>query len=79
MAEVSGKGLCPLCGRGNDCGVEAGRGNCWCFSTGVPEDLLETLPEELRMEACICASCIESHRRLPKPQQALRRILRRRS
>lgn len=73
------KKRCPLCGERNDCGVEAGRGNCWCFSERVPEDLLEALPEEIRMEACICAACVESHRKLPESQRKLRKILRRRS
>lgn len=26
---------CPLCGRPNECGMAAGKGSCWCFSTPV--------------------------------------------
>jgi hypothetical protein len=48
---------CPLCGETNECGIAAGQSTCWCFSTSIPADVLERIPEEARGTACVCAKC----------------------
>ena len=48
---------CPLCGEVNHCAVALGDNDCWCFSTEIPESVLEKIPPEARQRACICASC----------------------
>ena len=54
------KKLCPLCGKPNHCGYEAGSDHfsCWCTTIDVPKELREQIPEELRGKACICRDCI---------------------
>ncbi len=52
---------CPLCGRQNQCAVEAGKDprSCWCMATDIrfSDALLNTVPEPLRGQACICEAC----------------------
>ncbi len=54
------RSVCVVCGEPNSCGVAAGRTECWCFTTKVPQALLETLPPEKRNLSCICQVCIAS-------------------
>ncbi|MEO5821796.1 MAG: cysteine-rich CWC family protein [Vicinamibacteraceae bacterium] len=49
--------LCPICGGPNQCGLAAGASTCWCFTTIIPEDVLEGIPAEARNESCICPAC----------------------
>lgn len=49
--------LCPLCERENHCSVQSGE--CWCFHTKVPQELLDRIPVELRNKVCICSKCVE--------------------
>ena len=53
---------CPLCGRDNTCGMARGAGTCWCFSTHVPEAVLERVPPALRGIACVCEECASGRR-----------------
>lgn len=48
---------CVLCGADNECGVARGKGTCWCFSTRIPDAVLERVPPELRDRACVCERC----------------------
>lgn len=48
---------CPLCGGGNQCGVVAGAGTCWCFALPVTRDVLELVPASARGLACVCRAC----------------------
>lgn len=50
--------VCPLCGRGNACGMAAGQSTCWCMQVQIPPALLERLPPEARGVACVCADCV---------------------
>lgn len=54
------KGICPLCGRPNNCAFVAGgiHEGCWCEKTSVPKELRKKIPEELRGKACICKQCV---------------------
>jgi hypothetical protein len=52
---------CPLCKKLNQCGADSG--NCWCFHTEIPKELLERGPIELRDKACICQSCVEAFKK----------------
>ncbi len=58
---------CPLCGALNQCTMAARPADqrdkpvpCWCTNIGVPMELRERIPPELRMKACICKNCIEA-------------------
>jgi hypothetical protein len=53
---------CPLCGEHNACGMAAGAGSCWCFSTKVPADVLERVPQEARDKVCVCEACANGKR-----------------
>jgi len=61
---------CPLCGQDNTCGMAQGAGTCWCFSTPVPQEVLDRVPPALRGLACVCEACA-SGRRSPTEAQAL--------
>lgn len=60
VVEVSPE-KCPLCGADNSCGnLPSNRsGACWCTDSAIsfPEELLNSIPEELRGKACICKAC----------------------
>jgi hypothetical protein len=51
---------CPLCGRGNDCAMAAGRIGepCWCTKVTVTTAVLARIPADRRGVACICAACV---------------------
>jgi hypothetical protein len=49
--------LCPLCGAPNACGVAAGNSDCWCFTTGVPTEVIDRIPAEERDRVCVCPAC----------------------
>ena len=44
---------CPNCGLPNKCGVEMGKGFCWCFN--YPK-LDKVIPDG---EDCLCESCFK--------------------
>ena len=48
---------CPLCGGNNACGVHDDTPG-WCCSVGIPQGLLDLVPAEKQMKACICQACI---------------------
>lgn len=55
-------GRCPLCGRGNACGLAdptAPVRTCWCFSAQIASGTLERIPKEVRGRACLCSSCLQ--------------------
>jgi hypothetical protein len=31
---------------------------CWCAQVAIPEGLIDSLPEEARRTACLCAACV---------------------
>lgn len=66
---------CPLCGEDNTCGSERGAATCWCYTTTIPEDVLERVPADLRNRACLCQRCA-SGQRGPDEAQALMRTRR---
>lgn len=55
---------CPLCGGPNDCGP-ASSGNfdvpCWCTKACISFELVDSLPDDVRGTACICAQCVARH------------------
>ena len=59
------KGICPLCGRENNCSYAKGlfHEGCWCETTEVPMELRERIPEELRGKSCICKECVMEYKR----------------
>jgi hypothetical protein len=48
---------CPLCGAQNECGMTAGRSECWCFNVTIGKQTLDRLPEAARGVACVCKNC----------------------
>ena len=59
---------CPLCGGDNACAVAAsGRTDtpCWCASADFPAPLLDRIPAEHRMRACVCAGCVRGANAAP--------------
>lgn len=51
---------CPVCGSANDCGVAAGRTECWCFGVTMSPAALASIPDAARGRACLCAHCATS-------------------
>lgn len=51
--------LCPLCQRGNYCGMmnPTGANDCWCFKETFPKAMLDSLPPN-REKICICKNCL---------------------
>ncbi|MFC0395063.1 cysteine-rich CWC family protein [Paenibacillus mendelii] len=47
---------CPLCGLKNACSGKTG--DCWCFHTKIPAELIKRIPEEMRGKVCICRTCV---------------------
>ncbi|MGH2719974.1 MAG: cysteine-rich CWC family protein [Actinomycetota bacterium] len=65
---------CPLCGRGNDCGLATGTATtCWCFAESVPSDVAEKFPSVARGLACVCRRCARAMRDRRKALEDLRR------
>ncbi|RYF01427.1 MAG: hypothetical protein EOO32_04045 [Comamonadaceae bacterium] len=50
---------CPLCGRGNQCAIEAGApaSECWCMAAPIPPEALAALAPAQRGQACLCPGC----------------------
>ncbi len=49
---------CPLCGEPNDCGMAAGKSECWCFQGKISPETLAALPEAARGKVCVCQKCV---------------------
>jgi hypothetical protein len=55
--------ICPLCGSTNMCAMEVAKATgrplerCWCVDAVFTPEVLESLPEEAKGMACICAKC----------------------
>lgn len=49
---------CPLCGESNECGMAAGRDECWCTNVVIEKRTLDRLPEAARGVVCVCARCV---------------------
>jgi predicted Fe-S protein YdhL (DUF1289 family) len=48
---------CPLCGRGNACGMLLGLTPCWCTSVAIAPATLSGIPAAARGTACLCRAC----------------------
>jgi hypothetical protein len=48
---------CPLCGGPNECGLAAGKSECWCFEAKIAPEVLERVPKEAKGKVCVCAKC----------------------
>jgi hypothetical protein len=48
---------CPVCGGPNDCGMAAGKSECWCASVKISAEALEKVPEGAKGNVCVCANC----------------------
>ena len=48
---------CPLCGGPNECGLAAGKSECWCFEAKIAPEVLERVLKEAKGKVCVCAKC----------------------
>jgi hypothetical protein len=48
------RSTCSLCGLPNKCGIELGKGTCWCFSYPALGPLAS-----IDQDKCICESCLQ--------------------
>ena len=48
---------CPICGGPNDCGMAAGKSECWCASVKISAGALEKVPEGAKGKVCVCRKC----------------------
>ncbi|MBA1272360.1 cysteine-rich CWC family protein [Pseudomonas azotifigens] len=55
---------CPVCGKGNDCGLAGGDSTspCWCFSMTIDATRLADLPPQVQGNACLCPRCARGDR-----------------
>jgi len=61
---------CPICGGPNDCGVAAGKSECWCANVKISVEALEKVPEEAKGKVCVCRKCGESDGQTILPSNA---------
>ena len=54
------KGICPVCGEENKCGMLRGidHNECWCTKVEFDKEIFELIPEEYRGISCVCLSCV---------------------
>ncbi len=50
---------CPLCGGPNECGLAAGKSECWCVEAKIGPEVLEKVPEEAKGKVCVCEKCVQ--------------------
>lgn len=50
--------LCPLCQDNNLCGINNDE-PCWCVSSDIKRELLDSVPIALVKKSCICKKCID--------------------
>lgn len=50
---------CPVCGGPNDCGMAAGKSECWCAEVKISAEALERVPEGAKGKVCLCRECAE--------------------
>ncbi len=48
---------CPFCGKDNGCMAHE-KSACWCESFPIPTELREYIPEDKKMKACVCKTCV---------------------
>ncbi len=48
------RSTCPSCGLPNKCGVELGKGTCWCFSYPSLGPI-----STIDQDKCLCESCMK--------------------
>jgi hypothetical protein len=75
MTDTLNPSVCPLCRQPNQCGAAAGEATCWCYSTAVPKEVLDRVPEAEKGAACVCRNCAAQGPRAPEPFQRLSRLL----
>jgi hypothetical protein len=62
-SSASTPGLCPLCGKANQCAMEIEKITgqkqppCWCTQVDFSAGLLDRVPADSRGRACICPAC----------------------
>lgn len=59
------KGKCPICGKDNACAAVKGTdpAKCWCMTAKIPKGLLQTIPDELRNQSCVCQTCVDKYKK----------------
>jgi hypothetical protein len=58
---------CPQCGGPNECGMAAGKSECWCFQVKIAAEALQRVSEEAKLKQCVCRKCASvSERSTPR-------------
>ncbi len=52
--------LCPVCHKPNQCtNIQVNtNSDCWCNKESIPQGLLDMIPQNQLMKACVCKQCI---------------------
>lgn len=50
--------LCPFCKKENSCNINKAQ-SCWCKDVSIPSELVDLLPQQFKLKACICKECIK--------------------
>jgi len=61
---------CPICGGPNDCGMAAGKNECWCASVKISAEALAKAPEGAKGKVCVCRKCVERNGQTILPSSA---------
>jgi len=59
MSELK-QNRCPVCSGPNECGLAAGKSECWCFEATIAPEVLEQVPEEAKGKVCVCEKCVRA-------------------
>ena len=51
---------CPICGGPNECGMAAGKSECWCAGVEISKQVLEQVPEAASGKVCVCRNCAQA-------------------
>ena len=59
---------CPICGGPNDCGMAAGKSECWCARVKISPEALEKVPEGVKGKVCVCRKCANEPELIASPR-----------
>ena len=59
---------CPICGGPNDCGMAAGKSECWCARVKISPEALEKVPEGVKWKVCVCKKCANEPELIASPR-----------
>lgn len=59
------KGVCPICGTENNCGMLKGveHNDCWCTKVQFDKELFDFIPEVYNGVSCVCINCVNQFKK----------------